>query len=54
MVYDGFGEVLTSTIPMAVSNTLPGSPNAVTGLVHLGDGRSFIGTTMSIITQVWG
>lgn len=39
MVYDGFGGVLTSTMPLTVSNTLPGLPDAVTGLVHLGGGR---------------
>ncbi len=39
MVYDAFGGVLTSTMPLAVSDALPGVPDAVTGLVHLGRGR---------------
>lgn len=38
-IYDGFGGVLTSTMPLAVNNALPGMPDAVTGLVHLGGGR---------------
>ncbi len=39
MVYDAFGGVLTSTMPLAVSDALPGMPDAVMGLVHLGGGR---------------
>ncbi len=38
-IYDGFGGVLTSTMPLAINNALPGVPDAVTGLVHLGGGR---------------
>jgi len=39
MLYDGFGGVLTSTLPLTLTGTLPDMPDAATGLVHLGGGR---------------
>jgi len=39
MLYDGFGGVLTSTLPITLTGTLPDTPDAVTGLVHLGGGK---------------
>ncbi len=41
MLYDGFGGVLTSTVPVTLTGTLPDIPDAATGLVHLGDGRYY-------------
>ena len=39
MLYDGFGAVLTNTLPLTLTSTLPDLPDAATGLVHLGGGR---------------
>ncbi len=39
MLYDGFGGVLTSTLPITLTGALPDTPDATTGLVHLGGGR---------------
>ena len=39
MLYDGFGGVLTSTMPITLTGALPDTPDAATGLVHLGGGR---------------
>ena len=39
MLYDGFGGVLTSTMPLTLTGALPDTPDAATGLVHLGGGR---------------
>jgi hypothetical protein len=36
---DGFGAVLTSTIPVTLTGTMPDFPDAATGLVHWGSGR---------------
>jgi len=34
--YESFGGVLTSTMPIALTGALPDTPDAATGLVHLG------------------
>jgi len=39
MLYDSFGGVLTSTLPLTLTGTLSDTPDAATGLVHLGGGR---------------
>ncbi len=39
MLYDGFGAVLTNTLPLTLTGALPDVPDAATGLVHLGGGR---------------
>jgi hypothetical protein len=42
VLYDGYGAVLTSTLPATLTTTLAGSgdvPDPDTGLVYLGDGR---------------
>ncbi|MCA9936983.1 MAG: PQQ-binding-like beta-propeller repeat protein, partial [Anaerolineales bacterium] len=39
MVYDGYGMLLTNTLPLTLTGTLPDLPDAATGLVHLGGGR---------------
>jgi hypothetical protein len=39
LLYDGFGAVLTNTMPVSRTNILPNLPDAASGLVHLGDGR---------------
>jgi hypothetical protein len=39
LLYDGFGAVLTSTIPITLTGAMPDFPDAATGLVHLGNGR---------------
>ena len=39
MVYDGYGMPLTNTLPLTLTGTLAGHPDAATGLVHLGGGR---------------
>ena len=39
MLYDGFGAVLTNTLPLTLTGTLPGHPDAATGLVHQDGGR---------------
>ncbi len=45
MLYDGFGGVLNSTLPLTLTGALPDTPDtpdapdAATGLVHLGGGR---------------
>jgi hypothetical protein len=42
ILYDGYGAVLTSTLPATLTTTLAGSgdvPDPDTGLVYLGDGR---------------
>jgi hypothetical protein len=39
LLYDGFGAVLTNTVPVSRTSILPNLPDAASGLVHLGDGR---------------
>ena len=39
ILYDGFGMVLTNTLPLTLTSALPDAPDAATGLVHLGGGR---------------
>ena len=39
ILYDGFGSVLTSTVPITLTGALLDVPDAATGLVHLGGGR---------------
>lgn len=39
MVYDGYGGVLTSTLPLTLTAMMPELPDAATGLVHQGGGR---------------
>ncbi len=46
MVYDGYGMPLTNTLPLTLTGTLAGHPDAATGLVHLGDGRWYSSTTL--------
>ncbi len=41
MLYDGYGTVLTNTLPLTLTGTLPDTPDAATGLVHLGGGRYY-------------
>ncbi len=43
MLYDGFGAVLTNTLPLTLTLTgaLPDVPDAATGLAHLGGGRYY-------------
>ncbi len=38
-LYDGFGAVITTTLPLTLTGTLLDVPDAATGLVHLGGGR---------------
>lgn len=38
-LYDGFGAMLTITLPLTLTDTLLDVPDAATGLVHLGGGR---------------
>ncbi len=39
MLYDGYGAVLTNTLPLTLTGTLPDVPDAATGLVYQGGGR---------------
>jgi uncharacterized repeat protein (TIGR01451 family) len=39
LLYDGFGAVLTSTIPVTLTGATPDFPDAATGLLHLSRGR---------------
>ncbi len=41
MLYDGFGDVLTNTVPVTITGVLPDVSDAATGLAHLGDGRYY-------------
>jgi hypothetical protein len=41
ILYDGYGAILTNTLPMQLANTLPELPDTRTGLVHLGNGRYY-------------
>jgi hypothetical protein len=41
MVYDGYGGVLSNTLPLTLSGTLADVPDAATGLVHQGGGRYY-------------
>ena len=41
MVYDGYGAVLTGTMPVTLAQTLLDMPDGTTGLVHLGNGRYY-------------
>ncbi len=40
-MYDGYGAVLTGTIPVTLTQTLLDMPDGTTGLVHLGNGRYY-------------
>ena len=39
ILYDGYGAVLSATLPMTLSGTLLDAPDPTTHLVHLGEGR---------------
>ena len=41
VVYDGYGAVLTGTMPVTLTHTLLDMPDGTTGLVHLGNGRYY-------------
>lgn len=41
IVYDGYGAELVNTLPAVLGQTLPGAPDAATGLVHQGNGRYY-------------
>ncbi|MBP8003110.1 MAG: RHS domain-containing protein [Chloroflexi bacterium] len=41
VVYDGYGAVLTGTMPVTLAQTLLDMPDGTTGLVHLGNGRYY-------------
>ena len=41
MVYDGYGAVLTGTMPVTLTQTLLDMPDGTTGLVHQGNGRYY-------------
>jgi hypothetical protein len=38
-VFDAFGGVLENTVPMTLTQAFPNTPDAATGLLHLGNGR---------------
>ena len=41
VTYDGYGGVLTSTLPVTLTGALPDVPDATTGLVYQGGGRYY-------------
>ena len=41
IIYDSFGGVVTSTIPVTLTTAFAGLPDAASGLVHMGGGRWF-------------
>jgi YD repeat-containing protein len=41
LLYDAYGGVLTSTLPVTLTGSLGNLPDPATGLVHLGNGRWF-------------
>jgi hypothetical protein len=57
VLYDGYGAVLTSTLPATLTTTLAGSgnvPDPDTGLVYLGDGRWYPTLRSGQAIRRWG